>query len=101
MRFMYLAGYQFIKAGVILVDLQAASVQQQELDLCDLNEEPETRDRSRLMVAVDAINTRFGKGTVHAGGTGNPGANRVWTMKQERRTPAYTTCLEDVPVARA
>jgi hypothetical protein len=45
--------------------------------------------------------TRFGKGTIHSGGTGNPGTNRVWTMKQERRTPAYTTCLADVPVARA
>ncbi|QBM29194.1 DNA polymerase V subunit UmuC [Hydrogenophaga pseudoflava] len=53
------------------------------------------------MAAMDLINTRFGKGTVHSGGTGNPGTNRVWTMKQERRTPAYTTCLADVPVARA
>ena len=101
MRFMYVAGYQFIKAGVILVDLQSASVQQRELDLGDPNEPPTTRDRSRLMAAMDLINTRFGKGTVHSGGTGNPGTNRVWTMKQERRTPAYTTCLADVPVARA
>ncbi|WP_127804908.1 DUF4113 domain-containing protein [Hydrogenophaga sp. NH-16] len=93
--------YQFIKAGVILVDLQSASVQQRELDLGDPNEQPATRDRSRLMAAMDLINTRFGKGTVHSGGTGKPGTNRVWTMKQERRTPAYTTCLADVPVARA
>ena len=101
MRFMYVAGYQFIKAGVILVDLQSASVQQRELDLGDPNEPPATRDRSRLMAAMDVINTRFGKGTVHSGGTGKPGTNRVWTMKQERRTPAYTTNLADVPVARA
>ena len=101
MRFMYIAGYQFIKAGVIFVDLKPASVQQRELDLDDPNEPPVTRDRSRLMAAVDLINTRFGKGTVHAGSTGKPDSNRVWTMKQERRTPAYTTCLEDVPVARA
>ena len=101
MRFMYIAGYQFIKAGVIFVDLKPASVQQRELDLDDPNEPPVTRDRSRLMAAVDLINTRFGKGTVHAGSTGKPDANRVWTMKQERRTPAYTTCLNDVPVARA
>lgn len=101
MRFMYIAGYQFIKAGVIFVDLKPASVQQRELDLDDPNEPPVTRDRSRLMAAVDLINTRFGKRTVHAGSTGKPDANRVWTMKQERRTPAYTTCLNDVPVARA
>lgn len=101
MRFMYLAGYQFIKAGVILVDLQPASVLQRELDLGDPNEVPTTRDRSRLMAAMDLINGRFGNGTVHSGSTGKPGANRVWTMKQERRTPAYTTNLADVPVARA
>ena len=101
MRFMYLAGYQFIKAGVILVDLQPASLQQRELDLGDSNDPPAARDRSRLMAAMDVINNRFGKGTVHAGGTGNQSRNRVWTMKQERRTPHYTTSLSDVPVARA
>ena len=102
MRCMYVAGYPFIKAGVILVDLQPAGVQQRELALDAPGEAaPATRDRSRLMAAMDVINTRFGKGTVHSGGTGKPGSNRVWTMKQEHRTPAYTTCLADVPVARA
>lgn len=101
MRFMYLAGYQFIKAGFILVDLQSASVHQREKELDDPNEAPATRDRTRLMTAMDVINTRFGKGTIHSGGTGKPGVNWVWTMKQERRTPAYTTCLTDVPVAKA
>ncbi|WP_066161071.1 Y-family DNA polymerase, partial [Hydrogenophaga pseudoflava] len=33
MRRMYQPGYRFIKAGVILVDLQPANVQQQELDM--------------------------------------------------------------------
>jgi len=67
---MYIAGYQFIKVGVILVDLQPASVQQRELDLGDPNELSATRDGSRLMAAVDVINTRFGKGTVHSSGIG-------------------------------
>lgn len=101
MRFMYVPGYRFIKAGVILVDLQPASVLQRELDL-EPGDEPEVpRDRSKLMVAMDAINGRFGKGTVHSGATGKTGPQRAWGMKQERRTPRYTTCLADVPVARA
>ena len=29
------------------------------------------------------------------------GKMRVWSMKQERRTPGYTTWWEDMPVARA
>ena len=58
MRSMYLPGYRFIKAGVILVDVQPARVQQQELDL-EPEQEPETaRDRSRLMEAMDVINRK-------------------------------------------
>lgn len=101
MRFMYVPGYRFIKAGVILVELQPASVVQCELDLEPADEADPKRDRSRLMAAMDAINGRFGNGTVHSGATGQAGPKRSWGMRQERRTPQYTTCLEDVPVARA
>ena len=101
MRFMYVSGYRFIKAGVILVELQPASVVQCELDLDPADETDPKRDRSRLMAAMDAINGRFGKGTVQSGATGQTGPTRSWGMRQERRTPQYTTCLEDVPVARA
>lgn len=101
MRRMYLPGYRFIKAGVILVDLQPASVQQQELDLEPVQELETPRDRSRLMVAMDVINQRYGKGTVHVGSTGQTVPVRTWGMKQERRTPQYTTRLEDVSVVRA
>lgn len=101
MRYMYVPGYRFIKAGVILVDLQSADVVQRELDLEPPGEDGPKRDRSRLMGAMDAINDRYGKGTLHAAATGKVGPERVWGMKQERRTPQYTTRLEDVPVARA
>ncbi len=97
MRIMYVPGFQLIKAGVFLMDLQPASVQQGELEL-----EPENgRDRTRLMAAMDALNGRFGKGTLHVGSTGQSGTTRTWGMRQERRTPQYTTRWEDVPVARA
>lgn len=101
MRYMYAPGYRFIKAGVILVDLQPASLQQRELDLGEPEQACDQRDRSRLMHAMDTINGRYGKGTVHSAATGEEGPKRAWGMKQERRTPQYTTRLEDVPVARA
>jgi DNA polymerase V len=97
MRFMYVPGFQLIKAGVFLMDLQPASLQQAELEL----EPVEGRDRARLMAAMDALNGRFGKGTLHVGSTGLQGITRTWGMRQERRTPQYTTRWEDVPVARA
>ncbi|WP_288253807.1 Y-family DNA polymerase [uncultured Hydrogenophaga sp.] len=101
MRYMYAPGYRFIKAGVILVDLQPASLQQRELDLDEPEQACDHRNRSRLMDAMDAINRRYGNGTVHSASTGKAGPQREWGMKQERRTPQYTTRLEDVPVARA
>jgi len=101
MRFMFAPGFRFVKAGVIFVDLQPAHVHQAELDL-SMPDEPElTRGRSRLMVALDAVNSRYGKGTIHVAATGSDGPGRAWGMRQERRTPQYTTRLEDIPVARA
>lgn len=102
LRFIYQPGYLFAKAGVILVDLQPASLHQCELDLQEPENHERTRERTRLMGAMDSINVRFGKGTVHSAATGKTQAqDRKWAMKQERRSPHYTTCLKDIPVARA
>ncbi|MEG2569639.1 MAG: DUF4113 domain-containing protein [Acinetobacter sp.] len=54
------------------------------------------------MEAVDKINARFGKGLLHVTSTGQTDLDESsWRMKQERRTPRYKTCLNDVPIARA
>lgn len=103
MREIYQPGHQFAKAGVMLLELQPAALHQHDLQL-DLESEIDgegMRDRSRLMAALDAINGRHGKGAVHVASTAISGPARVWQMKQERRTPQYTTRLQDVPVARA
>lgn len=97
MRRMFEPGYKMAKAGVMLLDLVPGNVLQAELDL----EDEDQRDRTQLMVALDTLNQRFGKGTVHSGSTGGTNKGKDWGMKQERRTPQYTTRWEDVPVARA
>ena len=97
MRQIYEPGFDIIKAGVILMDLIGPEVNQCELGF----EEPESRDHNRLMSAVDAVNHRFGKGSIHVASTGQDRPAREWGMKQERRTPHYTTCIADIPVARA
>lgn len=93
----YQPGYQLSKAGVMLLDLMPDSVAQGELDF----EPEEARDRSKLMMAMDCINDRFGRGTVHVGSAVGAGAPRDWSMRQERLTPQYTTKWSDLPVARA
>jgi DNA polymerase V len=93
----YRTGFNYAKAGVMLLDLQPDANQQGELAL----EDDAVEDRSRLMTAVDSLNHRYGRGTVLMASSGLAGERRTWAMRQERRTPGYTTCWADMPVARA
>ena len=90
-------GFNYAKAGVMLMDLQADTVSQGELDL----ESDEAPNHGKLMTTLDSLNQRFGKGTVLMASAGLAGEHRAWVMKQERRTPAYTTCWEDIQIAHA
>ncbi|MBK6323078.1 MAG: Y-family DNA polymerase [Burkholderiales bacterium] len=96
-RQIYQSGYRLSKAGVMLMDLSSETVKQCELDL----EPIDTRDRSKLMMTMDALNSRFGRGTVHVGSASRQRAPSDWSMRQERLTPQYTTRWSDMPVARA
>ena len=91
------SGYRIHKAGVILLDLQPATVQQGELALED-DAQPR---QGRLAAAMDRINDRYGRGTLHPASTGLGGDRRSWTMKQEWLTPQYTTNWDHLPTARA
>ena len=92
LRAIYRPGYKLAKAGVMLLELQDSSYEQIELDL----EQDTATDRSKLMAALDVVNQRFGKGTLHMASAGMAGDKRLWSMKQERRTPCYTTRWEDI-----
>ncbi|MDR7296350.1 DNA polymerase V [Pelomonas aquatica] len=82
-------GFNFAKAGVMLMDLQPDTGGQMELSLED--DQP-ARHRGRLMRAVDDVNDRFGKGTLRIGSAKPRQAPQgSWETKLERRTPAYTT----------
>lgn len=95
-------GYLYAKAGVMLLDLQAATVRQQELDLGDAEVLHERRN-ARLMSTLDAIQDRFGKASIRLGSAMAPGVHqdkRRWAMRQERRSPRYTTRVGELVVVR-
>lgn len=91
-------GFNFAKAGVMLLELQGADVVQGEFDFGD-----DVKDRSCLMQALDRVNERYGRGTVALASGGDADTRRkgAWAMKQERRTPRYTTHWDEMAVARA
>jgi len=93
----YKPGFKLSKAGVMLLDLMPDNVSQGEFDF----DAPETRDRGKLMAAMDAINDRFGRGAIHVGSAVGASARRDWSMRQDSLTPQYTTKWSDMPVARA
>lgn len=92
----YRPGFNYAKAGVMLLDLQEGLMEQGELDL-----EEEAPEKGHLMHTLDKLNERFGRGTVTVASAGVKGPQRDFEMKQNLLTPQYTTCWDDVPVARA
>ena len=99
LKAIYKGGFDYAKAGVMLLDIGAASTVQLELNL--ESDDPAPKARPRLMDALDSVNDRFGRGTLKLASAGLGTAPRNWKMKQERRTPAYTTRWEEMPVVRA
>jgi DNA polymerase V len=75
------------------------------LDLCRRNEytpdlfSPEQPVKTeRLMSALDAINGRWGRGTLQPGRIAKP---TEWSMRREMLSPAFTTQWSGLLVAKA
>lgn len=57
----------------------------------------QNREKSaRTMAALDFLNERYGRDTVHLG---SAGLTRRWEMLHENRTPRYTTNWDELPKA--
>lgn len=91
-------GYPYARAGVMLLDLVAAEQLQQALPLGD---ELTSEKRTRLMQTIDGINRLYGRNAIHLGSAGLLSQGRGWSMRQQRRTPGYTTRWDDLPVVNA
>jgi DNA polymerase V len=92
-RVIYRDGYHYKKAGVMLTGLVSAS--QIQADLFDSQD----RGRSkRLMSVLDAVNDRWGAGTLHYASSG---FTTAWRTQFHRRSPAYTTHWPDLPLVQA
>jgi len=90
---LYQPGYEFKKAGVLLLNLSPTTQTQTHLfDTCDRERE------SRLMTAIDGLNQQFGAGTIQFAATG---IRQPWKLKATRLSGRYTTCWRDVPLVVA
>ena len=107
LRGIYRPGFNYAKAGVMLVDLQPASAPQGTADLFSglTAAEPEpaapARPRGDLMAAMDALNQRFGRGAVAVASASRRPGPSAHASRQQRRSPRYTTRLDEIASARA
>jgi DNA polymerase V len=92
-------GHRYVKAGVVLVNLQPQARSADSADLFgDETLQPAPRrDRTRLMLAIDALNQRFGQGAVDVASAPRraPHAGAA-VARQQQRSPRYTTRLDEV-----
>ena len=101
LRSIHKPGYRYLKAGVMLVDLQSLEEEQGSLALFDEPEELQPDGRRDLMATLDALNERFGLDAVSIASSAKRSARSGHASRQERRSPRYTTRLDEVLVARA
>jgi DNA polymerase V len=89
----YREGYQYKKAGVMFTGL--VPINQVQPDLFDRQDKARSK---RLMSALDAVNDRWGAGTLHYASNG---IARAWKAQFQRRSPAYTTDWSALPIVTA
>lgn len=84
----YREGYQYKKAGVMLMDIiNNDAIQTSLFDQVDRT------GHTQVMAVMDWINQKHGRGTLKLAVQGN---GQAWKMRQEHRSPCYTTRLSDI-----
>lgn len=89
---LYRLGLAFTKAGVGLIEITESKYYQ-----ADLLSTGQTVNADLLMGVMDSINKRWGRGTVKVA---SQGGGTTFPMKQEFKSPQYTTRWEDIPVVK-
>lgn len=85
----YRPGFAYKKAGVVLMEIGPAGREQRDL----FAQLPDPR-RAAAMATMDRINREFGRGTLRLG---SEDLQRGWAMRQEKRSPRWTTSWEELP----
>jgi DNA polymerase V len=97
----YKPGFHYLKIGVMLLELQPEANDPRQPELFDgIGGECDPCNHSRLMGVIDALNHRFGRGAVVIASGASAAARSGSTGRQERRSPRYTTRLDEIPLAR-
>ena len=87
----YRSGYRYKKAGVMLTLLSDKQARQASI----FDNLVVTQRSTKLMAALDTINRDHGHGMVRSGVSG---FTQRWAMRNENRSPRYTTRWDELPI---
>jgi DNA polymerase V len=95
LRAIHRSGFKYQKVGVMLLELVPEG--QRQLTFMEPTH-GQKREQKALMAVLDTVNVVYGRGTLFLGASGiEP---KPWHMRQERRSPRYTTRWDELPVVR-
>lgn len=87
---LYRAGHAYLKAGVGLVEITDKRHHQHDI-FCD----QQSKSADALVQTLDAVNQRYGSGTVFVAAVGT---QKPWRMRQQFRSPAYVSRWNEIPL---
>lgn len=93
LRRIYRPDFAYQKAGVMLSELRPRTTAQ-----ASLFADPDDDRGRQLMDTIDAINRRWGRGTLRSAAEG---MKKPWQMKRQRLSAAYTTDWKGLPLVHA
>ncbi|MEC7840254.1 MAG: Y-family DNA polymerase [Chlamydiota bacterium] len=91
---LYKEGLIYRKAGIILEGLVSDTVYQRDLFS---QEVANSEKQKQVMAMMDKMNQSLGYKAVRLAAEG---VNKPWQMKQEKRSPRYTTQWDEIPIIR-
>jgi DNA polymerase V len=94
LRKIYKNGVHYQKVGVLISDFSDKFTQQ--MDLFHQPAEAELAKTERRMGCLDEINKKFGRNSLFLAAEG---CRKTWAMKQNLKSPNYTTQWREIPVA--
>jgi DNA polymerase V len=91
----FIKGFEYKKTGVLFTDIRP--IDKVQLDMINPYFIPHHEKTDKIMRAVDSINKEWGRDTVRSA---SMGIENELKMKQERKSPRYTTRWDELLVAK-
>jgi DNA polymerase V len=88
----YKPGYNYKRAGIVL-----GGITQKQYKNKNLFTEEDFEKKEKLNTAIDYLNSLYGNGSVKSAAYG---FTKSWRMKQDMKSPDYTTSWDDLPLVK-